>query len=181
MLDRRQQLRGRGVERVLPLLAILAMVLGGTLAGAQAPPDLGTLTMDPAPSPAASATSPELQAAAAGSCPGQAPPAGPCSTVSCVGGEWVEFFKAVGTACNDSNACTYSDKCVDGIGTCRGTAIACVARGPCETSTCNGTEACSVALRPAGTACPYSNTGNPADPPNPCENACDGAGYRCQP
>ena len=113
-------------------------------------------------------------------CTGTKPKARPCEIVVCNNGEWASGIEPAGTPCNDSNACTYNDVC-DAAGTCRGTPITCAARGPCETSACNGTSICTVATRPAGAACPYSNTGNPADPPNPCENTCDGVSYWCQP
>ena len=113
-------------------------------------------------------------------CPGTKPRAQPCEVVVCNNGEWASYYQAPGTACNDSNACTYGDVC-DAAGACRGTPITCAPRGPCELSACNGTSTCVVTTRASGTVCPYSNTGNPADAPNPCENTCDGTSYRCQP
>lgn len=116
----------------------------------------------------------------AATCTGTKPVAGPCEIVTCSWGEWAIGYKAAGTACSDSNSCTYGDVC-SSFGTCVGTAISCTPRGPCETSTCNGTSACVVTIRSAGTACPYSNSGNPAEAPSPCEATCDGASPWCQP
>jgi len=108
------------------------------------------------------------------------PPADPCEILTCKGGEWVTSYKAIGAVCNDGSPCTFNDKCVDTVGTCAGTQLVCVARGPCETSTCNGTSSCSVAPKAAGTACGYQS-GDPTEPSNPCGSACDGASYLCQP
>lgn len=180
-MTRRQMVvgrRGAGLIARTGMIVILSLL--ALASGAQETPVFDGLTLGTVKAPSGAATGPVLQAAAAVICPGVKPTAGPCEVVTCYAGEWVSGFKAVGTACNDSNACTYSDVC-DSAGGCRGAPVSCVARGPCETSTCNGTATCIVATRPAGAACPYSNTGNPADPPNPCENACDGSSYRCQP
>ena len=83
-------------------------------------------------------------------------------------GSWEDVYAAIGTACNDGNACTYNDVCVNSYGTCQGTSIICTR--PCEV--CSGTATC--ALRAAGTACPVSTD-------NPCEAVCDGVSPYCQP
>lgn len=110
-------------------------------------------------------------------CPPE-PPAEPCEILTCKGGEWVSTFLAAGTACDDGDPCTYDDQC-SGAGPCSGTPVVCVARGPCETSVCNG-GTCTGTPKPAGTACGYPRV-IPSDPPNPCGNACNGASYLCQP
>jgi hypothetical protein len=48
---------------------------------------------------------------------------------------------ALGTSCDDTNPCTYGDKC-DGKGSCAGTPITC-ASDSCETRACNGTAKCT--------------------------------------
>ncbi len=95
-----------------------------------------------------------------------APPGHCIQGFQCTMDGWVEVWSPAGTACNDDNACTYSDVCVDNFGTCRGAPITCL---PCET--CNGTSVC--AKRTAGTPCPTST--------NPCEAVCDGVSPYCQP
>lgn len=167
----------RGSPGLVPHLAAALALLLPHFVEAEVPPGEGELlqsiAVETAPDPAGAA-------ALAATCSGTKPVAGPCEVVTCAWGEWAIGYKAAGTVCSDGNACTYGDKC-DGLGTCAGTAITCTPRGPCETSTCNGTSSCVVAIRPAGTVCPYSNSGNTAEAPSPCEVACDGSTPWCQP
>lgn len=151
-----------------------AALLGAAVVMAAPVADAGVAGASPTPA------APVLAPAVVVTCPGTKPKARPCEVVVCNNGEWASYNQAPGTACNDSNACTYGDVC-DAAGACRGTPITCAPRGPCELSACNGTSTCVVTTRASGTVCPYSNTGNPADAPNPCENTCDGTSYRCQP
>lgn len=95
-----------------------------------------------------------------------------CQEWVCLADTWELQPRAAGTTCNDGNACTWGDAC-DGAGHCRGTAVTCVADGPCETSVCNGTATCAVSKLVAGTTCPT--------PTNPCEAVCDGQSAQCQP
>jgi hypothetical protein len=78
---------------------------------------------------------------------------------------------AVGRACNDSNLCTYGDAC-NASAQCVGTPITCTPSGSCQTSTCNGTSICSVAIKPASTVCRAS--GGACD-----NNVCDGTSAQC--
>lgn len=79
-----------------------------------------------------------------------------------------------GTACNDGNACTQTDKCQ--AGTCGGTnPITCAALDQCHVAgTCNPTTgACSAPTKPDGTVC---NDGNPCTQTDTCQGgACTGA------
>jgi len=108
------------------------------------------------------------------------PPAEPCELLTCKSGEWVSTYKSAGTACDDGDPCTYGGRCPGSYGSCEGTPVTCVARGPCETAACNGTSSCTFTARAAGTACGYPKD-SPGDPSNPCGNACDGSSYLCQP
>src|SRR5262249_30114139 len=88
-------------------------------------------------------------------CPQNRPNCGPCATLTCVGDQWECSRKALGTACDDGNACTYGDHCDNGV--CTGTAIAC-SNTPCSTQSCNGTSQCTVTLFSSTTVC-RSSTG----------------------
>ncbi len=94
-----------------------------------------------------------------------------CSTE----GSWESVYAPVGTACNDHNACTYNDICINQRGTCQGSPVSCTR--PCEM--CNGTATC--APRAAGTACPTPVYLASDRSPDPCEAVCDGVSPYCQP
>ncbi|MBX7100599.1 MAG: hypothetical protein K1X89_22990 [Myxococcaceae bacterium] len=85
-------------------------------------------------------------------------PAGTCNTQD---GGCVYMPKAMGTACDDGNACTTGTTC-NAQGQCAGgTAVTCTASpGPCfaATGTCNPADAgCSYPQKGTGTACTTSN------------------------
>ncbi len=74
--------------------------------------------------------------------------------------------------CNDSNPCTYGDKCSSAPPMrCAGTSITCT-NSNCEFRACNGTSICSISPAPAGTSCSDGD---------PCTYGatCDGAHTYC--
>ncbi|MCP3100709.1 hypothetical protein LZ198_17705 [Myxococcus sp. K15C18031901] len=85
-------------------------------------------------------------------------PPGPCflPNGTCDGSTCVYTPRAVGSACNDSDACTLNETC-SATGACVGTAVSCkTPPGTCfeRLGTCNTTTgACSYAKKAAGTAC----------------------------
>ena len=82
--------------------------------------------------------------------------------------------KADGTACNDGNACTQTDKCQ--VGVCTGSnPVVCVASDQCHAAgTCDtGTGVCSHPSKTDGTAC---NDGNACTQADTCQvGTCTGA------
>lgn len=129
-------------------------------------------------------------------------PAGSCiSRWICVDYDWEPIYKAAGSACDDRNACTHTDRC-DANGYCLGTSISC-ASDTCATRACNGTSSCSITSYAGQTT--QCNDGKPcttgdhcngsgqcvagataargASCPTPtaCGQVCDGVSPYCQP
>ena len=84
-----------------------------------------------------------------------------------------------GSPCDDGNACTVGDTCVNGI--CTGTPLTCTPIDQCHTSgVCNpATGVCSNPTRPNGTTC---NDGNICTQGDVCLNGvCSGTPVTCMP
>jgi hypothetical protein len=112
-----------------------------------------------------------------------------CQSVGCgsqtyyctnVGGIWRWRTSA---ACDDGNACTYSDVC--GGGTCQGTAITCTSTD-CMIKACNGTSLCTETPRSSSTVCgtttcpgDYCSSNMFYDYPAGCTRTCSGTGDVC--
>lgn len=123
---------------------------------------------------------------------GTKPPAIACNTWVCTDGSWIEQPVANGTSCNDSNACTYTDRCQ--AGSCVGTPISCVSTNPCQVLSCNGTSTCASANAPSTKLCRAAATGTcqadayctgastacPANPPAPAGKVCRTPQAACQ-
>jgi len=71
------------------------------------------------------------------------------------------------TTCDDGNACSWNDRCTGGA--CAGTSITCVPTQCQISSTCNGTNLCTLVNKASDQAC---NDGNPCT----VNDHCDGAG-----
>ncbi|MCB9785330.1 MAG: hypothetical protein H6744_01435 [Deltaproteobacteria bacterium] len=108
----------------------------------------------------------------------------PCKTGTCV--ENVCFVDNATTTCNDGNACTIDDACVDGV--CAGALLDCDDENPCTLDSCDKVTGCAHVLREGGCddgdACTFSDVctaggvceGQPltCDDDNPCtDDLCD--------
>lgn len=108
--------------------------------------------------------------------------AGPCDACSIPAGASVKGQCKLlsGPVCNDGNACTESDTCLNGV--CGGTAMVCPpAPDAChQAGTCNVVNgACSYVAKPNGTAC---DDGNACTVSDACTaGTCKGAAVVCQP
>jgi hypothetical protein len=78
------------------------------------------------------------------------------------GGTW-EWRPSAQTACDDGNACTYTDVCSGG--TCQGTGITCTSTA-CADRSCNGTSSCTVVYKGSSTSC-----GTTACPGDSCSSS----------
>jgi hypothetical protein len=98
-----------------------------------------------------------------------------CNTRTCNGTAVCSATPKTGTACNDTNDCSYGDAC-DANGRCSGTPITCTSDAQTIRS-CNGTAKCAEMPRP----------GAPCDDGNPCtkddaqlaDGRCVGTAYTC--
>jgi len=74
-------------------------------------------------------------------------------------------------SCNDGDACTYNDTCVNGA--CAGTHVTCPSNTACASYSCNGTSMCPPSYSSVSTIC---NDGNACTGATGTPDHCDGAG-----
>ena len=78
-----------------------------------------------------------------------------------------------GLQCDDSEQCTYNDKCQDGV--CSGTAYSCEDGLECTDNVCNGNGNCGGSVQPGWcviwNTCVPSETGNPMNSCQKCDPA----------
>ncbi len=103
----------------------------------------------------------------------QVNPTDPCQRCSVAGSTSAWSPVSNGLQCDDSEQCTYNDKCQDGV--CSGTAYSCEDGLECTDNVCNGNGNCGGSVQPGWcviwNTCVPSETGNPMNSCQKCDPA----------
>ncbi len=111
-------------------------------------------------------------------------PAGPCQVGVCDGGFCTVAPAALGAACDDDDACSDGDRCVEPAPGASAEDLVCepVTPGCSDGNACNGTESCGAAGCVAGTAlsCADGNACNGPETCDPAKGCVPGAPLSCE-